>query len=199
MSRGVQRPPSKIQHPKAFLAVSHNLSLTISETRAAAPPRRMNQLQALIRSHDFSVKSLTIPLSSGKSFEIHWRMCPASSSFLQIEWITPPERTEVMRYAPADNALTLSQPFFNQEPIIRNVFKVMAEELIAMYGKNKYTTTIYTPNPWGNFTEWDDGNTSIATEDLEESSGSFAPAPATSESSGGAAARPKRRPRASKK
>ena len=141
-------------------------------------------MEQAVSEHIFSVTApLIFPLGGGRSLQIH----------LVSEFVSAPLLTALLRYddvirpyfhyAPNDlegeGSLQLLPFYFRQCAIARDAIRLLAEQLIAKFGKNKYTTAIYTPNPWGTFDQWETATELEDDDSLSESACSYYAAPKT--------------------
>lgn len=127
----------------------------MTDAAAADMPTRV---AAAVRAHDFAEGPLAFPLKPTASLQVHAVACAIGAPMLLALLFADDGATHLFHYAPEDlgaGALKLMPGFFAQTAVMREVLRALAEELIAKAGKNKYSTTIYAPNPWGAFDQWE--------------------------------------------
>ena len=139
-------------------------------------------MELAVREHSFSMDSpLVFDLGDFRSLQVHVVSEFANAPILTTLLRYGDSTRSYFNYAPNDRdgigSIQLLPYFFMQPAIARDAIRLLAEQLIAKFGKNKYTTIIYTPNPWGTFDQWETATLMEDAESLSESARShYAPA-----------------------
>jgi len=140
------------------------------------------RMEIAVSEHVFSTTApLVFALGDARSLQVHLISEFVSAPLLTALLINGEATRPYFHYAPNDlegeGSLQLLPFYFRQCAVARDALRMLAEQLIAKFGKNKYTTAIYTPNPWGTFDQWETA-TELDDEDfLSESACSYYAAP----------------------
>jgi hypothetical protein len=138
----------------------------------------MSRLEIALRDHVFTTASpLVVDLGGKRSLQVHLVSEFVNAPLLTALLLNGDSARPYFHYAPNDSAgagsMQLLPHFFTQCAMAREAIRLLAEKLIAKFGKNKYTTIIYSPNPWGTFDQWETATRVEDTASLSESARSY--------------------------
>ena len=138
----------------------------------------MSRLEIALRDHVFTTASpLIVDLGGKRSLQVHLVSEFVNAPLLTALLLNGDSARPYFHYAPNDSAgagsMQLLPHFFTQCAMAREAIRLLAEKLIAKFGKNKYTTIIYSPNPWGTFDQWETATRVEDTASLSESARSY--------------------------
>jgi len=142
----------------------------------------MSRLEKALRGHVFAKESpLVLDLGDTRSLQVHLVSEFVNAPLLTALLLHGDSARPYFHYAPNDSdgvgSMQLLPHFFTQCAMAREAIRLLAEQLIAKFGKNKYTTIIYSPNPWGTFDQWETATRVEDTASLSESARSHYGAP----------------------
>lgn len=137
-----------------------------------------SHIAVAVRAHTFAPEvPLVFQLPNESSLQVHTARPEPGATIVTAIFARAYRIVQYFHYLPDDlrgrGALQLLPDFFKQPAGVRDVVRELAEEIIARFGKNKYETTIYTPNPWGAFDGWETATELEPTPTLSESAASF--------------------------